>query len=263
MATETWVLKWQFSTGLSKFTINFTSAGQEFTALSSFNGSTWIVYYTATSSVNVCDDATWSDDAYRTVTFSTAPTGELLTWLQANGTKQVPKISIDLTSLSGYESLPAGTYALAVKAKAANYQDSDLSATVNFTKLAAPVATASDTTVTWEAITNADSYDVYVDGELYENTTGGTSGETWVLNETLSGVSMTDNNINFTADNQAFTTLDWTGSSLSTMTDDGDYNTIYMYRNGQFTDPAFRTIIFATEPTGALLTWLQANGTKQ
>lgn len=82
-------------------------------------------------------------------------------------------INIDLTTLSGYESLSAGTYALSVKAKAANYQDSDLSSTVSFTKLAAPVATAADTTVTWDAITNADSYDVYVDGELYENTTGG------------------------------------------------------------------------------------------
>ena len=87
-------------------------------------------------------------------------------------------VQIDLTTLSGYESLPAGTYALGVKAKAANYQDSDLSQTVSFTKLAAPIATAADTTVTWDAITNAESYDVYVDGELYENTTGGTSGET-------------------------------------------------------------------------------------
>lgn len=92
-------------------------------------------------------------------------------------------VQIDLTTLSGYESLPAGTYALAVKSKAANYQDSDLSATVSFTKLAAPVATASDTTVTWEAITNAESYDVYVDGELYENTTGG-------VNVTYSNVTL-------------------------------------------------------------------------
>lgn len=185
MASETWVLKWQFSsTDLSKFTINFTSAGQEFTALSSSNGTSWIVYYTATSSVKVCDDATWSDDAYRTLAFSTAPTGELLTWLQANGTKQVPKVTVDLTSLSGYESLPAGTYALAVKAKAANYQDSYLSSTVNFTKLAAPVATAANTTVTWDAITNAESYDVYVDGELYENTTGAIE-----YNVTIQGVN--------------------------------------------------------------------------
>lgn len=92
-------------------------------------------------------------------------------WFMANIEK--PRISIDVTTLSGYESLAAGTYALAVKAKAANYQDSDLSSTVSFTKLAAPVVTASDTSVTWEAITNAYSYDVYVDGELYENTTGG------------------------------------------------------------------------------------------
>ncbi len=82
-------------------------------------------------------------------------------------------INVDLTTLTGYESLPTGTYYIGVRAKAANYQDSDLSSTVSFTKLAAPVATASDTTVTWEAIDNAESYDVYVDGELYENVTGG------------------------------------------------------------------------------------------
>lgn len=100
-----------------------------------------------------------------------------------------PKVSIDVTTLSGYESLAAGTYQLAVRAKAAGYQDSDLSSTVSFTKLAAPVATASDTTVTWDAITNAESYDVYVDGELYENTTGGVTYNitTTVTNGTYSG----------------------------------------------------------------------------
>ena len=30
----------------------------------------------------------WENQAYRTLTFSTPPTGDLLTWLQANGTKQ-------------------------------------------------------------------------------------------------------------------------------------------------------------------------------
>ena len=30
----------------------------------------------------------WLDQAYRTITFETAPTGELLTWLQANAVKQ-------------------------------------------------------------------------------------------------------------------------------------------------------------------------------
>lgn len=82
-------------------------------------------------------------------------------------------IDIDLTTLSGYDNLAAGTYNIGVKALAIGYQDSDLSATVSFTKLAAPVATAADTTVSWDAITNAESYDVYVDGVLYENTDGG------------------------------------------------------------------------------------------
>lgn len=89
---ETWVLKPQFSTGLSKFTINFTSAGEEFVALLSQNGTSWIGYYTTVSTVIVCENATWFNDAYRTITFATAPTGDLLTWLQANGTKQTNKV---------------------------------------------------------------------------------------------------------------------------------------------------------------------------
>lgn len=30
----------------------------------------------------------WENQSYRTLTFTTPPTGDLLTWLQANGTKQ-------------------------------------------------------------------------------------------------------------------------------------------------------------------------------
>lgn len=86
--------------------------------------------------------------------------------------QSTPKVSIDVTTLSGYESLAAGLYQLAVRAKAQGYQDSDLSATAPFTKLAAPVVTAADTTVTWNAVPNAASYDIYVDNELWENTTG-------------------------------------------------------------------------------------------
>lgn len=90
---ETWeITAYTFTTSLSKIAINFTSAGQEFTALSSSNGSSYIVYYTATSSINVCDDATWRNDAYRTVTFATAPTGELLAWLQQNATRLTNKV---------------------------------------------------------------------------------------------------------------------------------------------------------------------------
>ena len=44
------------------------------------------IYYDDTQIWNSTDD--YISEAYRTITFATAPTGELLTWLQANGTKQ-------------------------------------------------------------------------------------------------------------------------------------------------------------------------------
>lgn len=34
------------------------------------------------------DKATWNNQAYRTITFDEEPTGDLLTWLQANATPQ-------------------------------------------------------------------------------------------------------------------------------------------------------------------------------
>lgn len=179
MATETWVLNPEWHGKSYNFTgLSFISNSETFSSIKVVGdfGDDHI-YYDDKLIVFCQDDGyvDWKVDvAYSTIAFATAPTGDLLTWLQANGTKKViPQVTVDLTSLSGYESLPAGTYQLGVKSKAANYQDSDLSSTVSFTKLAAPVATASETTVTWDAITNANSYDVYVDGELYENTTGG------------------------------------------------------------------------------------------
>lgn len=184
MATETWVLNETISapSNIIDENINFlcVATSQNFIRIliESEGKGVHLEYFaqgdSSTSGTSVLIGGTAVATEYRTLAFSTAPTGTLLTWLQANGTKQsTPKVTIDFTSLSGYESLSAGTYALSVKAKAAGYQDSDLSSTVSFTKLAAPVATASDTTVTWEAVANAVSYDIYVDDELWENTTGG------------------------------------------------------------------------------------------
>ena len=36
-----------------------------------------------------------------------------------------------------------------------------------------------------------------------------------------------------------------------------------MYQNGRWINDAYRTLVFDTAPTGAMLTWLQANGQKQ
>lgn len=143
------------------------------------DGSTGVFTVTLSSGYVLDTVTLGSDFSEATLSAKTDTSFSLLFGNSSGGTititsKQVtPKVNIDLPTLSGYESLSAGNYAIGVKAKASGYQDSDLSSTVSFTKLAAPIVTAADTTVTWEAITNADSYDVYVDGELYENTTGG------------------------------------------------------------------------------------------
>lgn len=148
----------------------------------------WYRFYYNGDFDSVTDRYTATDTTkFRTIIVESDQTvgDAFYTWFMTNIEK--PQVNIDLTTLSGYESLPAGTYQLSVKAKAQGYQDSDLSQTVSFTKLAAPVATASDTTVTWEAVTNAESYDVYVDGELYENTTGETAPQFETANISVSG----------------------------------------------------------------------------
>ena len=103
MATETWVIneipQW---IGISSrdFSIQFTSNNQSFTLFRFnrsgvnqydlqyndvvVNGGTW------NSSLNRPNWTGWTNEAYRTITFATPPTGDLLTWLQANGVKQQP-----------------------------------------------------------------------------------------------------------------------------------------------------------------------------
>ena len=103
MATETWLLneipQW---IGISSrdFSIQFTSNNQSFTLFRFnrsgvnqydlqyndvvVNGGTW------NNSLNRPNWTGWTNQAYRTITFANAPTGDLLTWLQNNGTKQQP-----------------------------------------------------------------------------------------------------------------------------------------------------------------------------
>jgi len=46
-----------------------------------------IKYLSDSGSVSVYSDE-WKEEAYRTITFEEEPTGDLLTWLQANATPQ-------------------------------------------------------------------------------------------------------------------------------------------------------------------------------
>lgn len=100
---ETWLLNDtdNLTESNADFTsLNFTSKSQSFVRiLRQYNNTpippvNSLLYYksdgTYVTAVYTNDDgiAFWNGQAYRTITFDTAPTGDLLTWLQANGTKQ-------------------------------------------------------------------------------------------------------------------------------------------------------------------------------
>ena len=87
---ETWVLKTEIndSTDFSA-DILFNSNFIDFNKIS-LNSMMGILGYTkvGATSATVAYKGGWKNEAYRTITFQTSPTGDLLTWLQANGTKQ-------------------------------------------------------------------------------------------------------------------------------------------------------------------------------
>lgn len=134
---ETWLLNETVTLQEQTFSIKFSSSGQNF---NSFSSTKVNIFYDSTA---VYDGkhipgggSHWHDEAYRTVTFETAPTGDLLTWLQANGTKQSNKLSVDLTTLSGWANLAPGNHTIKIVAKGTCYRDSEKSAGVEVTKAA-------------------------------------------------------------------------------------------------------------------------------
>ena len=84
---ETWVLNTRIDDTTAKtFIASFISAGNSYSQIEvkyAMN-QTWLLY----GSTNVYGNGSWTNEAYRTVIFDTAPSGTLLTWLQANATKQ-------------------------------------------------------------------------------------------------------------------------------------------------------------------------------
>ena len=92
---ETWIIKDNAAGELVTTQISFTSNGQKFTSIGTYYTSTFIVLRYDNNEVAGYDLAgggvvyEFDDEAYRKLTFDTPPTGDLLTWLQANATRQV------------------------------------------------------------------------------------------------------------------------------------------------------------------------------
>ena len=104
--------------------------------------------------------------------------------------------TIDLKTLPKWKELPYGNHTLQIVARAPEHSDSDKSEGVTFTtvaKLATPQnVTANGTTVSWDAVENATSYDVYADNTVL---LGSVASQSSVDLTTLSGwADLTDGN---------------------------------------------------------------------
>nr|DAQ20798.1 MAG TPA: hypothetical protein [Caudoviricetes sp.] len=86
------------------------------------------------------------------------------------------------------------------------------------------------------------------------------SEETWLLNTNPKWEGIKKYNINFISNGEAFIeiTMDFV---LRYIQPNGDSVTVYS-ENGGWGNTTYRTITFDEEPTGDLLTWLEANGTR-
>ena len=93
--SETWVLNKTLNLGTTawSYNIEFSSDGVTGNVFShhyvgGIADNLWYGIDDSESGAPVYNNNAWIDEAFRTITFSTSPTGDLLTWLQQNGTKQ-------------------------------------------------------------------------------------------------------------------------------------------------------------------------------
>ena len=99
---ETWVINEEVDTYCPTTNISFISNNETFNSISYENAPFHEVHliYGTTSVGNYTIEPdgyyiSFIDQAYRTIIFETAPTGDLLTWLQANGTLTPPPSTAD------------------------------------------------------------------------------------------------------------------------------------------------------------------------
>jgi hypothetical protein len=86
---ETWVWNKAIPQRDTNYSIGFISNGKNFNTIYFYADITSSMSYDSVTVVTGTENMShWTNEAYRTVTFSTSPTGDLLTYLQANATKQ-------------------------------------------------------------------------------------------------------------------------------------------------------------------------------
>lgn len=84
---ETWVLNESLDRTLFSYSVDFLCNSIAYDSISRRIVKAEIAMYYGNNKV-MKDVGTWYDQSDRTITFLEPPTGDLLTWLQANGVKQ-------------------------------------------------------------------------------------------------------------------------------------------------------------------------------
>lgn len=116
---ETWVINDDAGGELVTTQIAFTSNGQKFNSIGAvYDGSAFSLLYGNNEIAIFIPGASsgyeFDNEAYRKLTFDTPPTGDLLTWLQANATLQVVEYlttNIDLKKVANAIRSKSGTTA--------------------------------------------------------------------------------------------------------------------------------------------------------
>lgn len=102
-AKETWAINDDAAGEFATTQISFTSNGQKFTSIgANSNSGIFVILYYDNNEIAGYDPGgggvyDFNDQAYRKLTFDTPPTGDLLTWLQANCVKQPDDTAIQDT----------------------------------------------------------------------------------------------------------------------------------------------------------------------
>lgn len=254
MATETWVLNETFGYLTTQtFTVNFTSNRQNYDKIDIYAPKPiqQEIRYGDSSEFVWDVQGGWTNEAYRTIVLDSPATGDLLTWLQANGTKQAstPRISVDLTTLPGWANLSAGEKNITIVAKASGYKDSAPSAAVQVTKPSSfkqvPITVSSYNGYKVSLIENMDTTKVYtvydgitLDDFVYNN-------DKWVTGVNPSYglyiAQQTKTSISFTMGNS----YDWTGGSYVSVTDGAALEGNVQATEEDFTNiPTTKTLVY-------------------
>lgn len=288
---EAGIYKWKDNVTLTDIDqdIEFTSNNTQYAIIKSSELRA-VITYTTSYAAAVYNNGMWSNTAYQTITISTDQqvSQEFYTWFTANANKVY---TLEAGTYKWVDEpsrvLNIGIERFPFTSNAESYLGVDLSSRSKiFYKTPEVDLPAYDfDTKEWrdpayQTITL--STDQTVSTEFYKwaitdgNLVKQAAGETWVLNDSdaLTESNQDFTSTNFTSDSQSFVRIlrQYDNrpippvNSLLYYKSDGTYVTA-VYTNddgiGFWNRQAYRTLTFATPPTGDLLTWLQANGTKQ